>query len=136
MPGQSSDSDYRLTGYYAIEWMSNFGSDLAVISAGFDAHVDEISVGTSENQQMCLTSVFYGELCEMLVSRFDKLFFILEGGYNEQAIAESLGHIIRALLGEPTETADYSFADYSLGKIDARTLKVLDELTTYYGVVR
>jgi len=125
LEGESSDYDYMLTGKYAIEKMSNFNSKMLVISAGFDAHSQECSVGQNMKHRMSLTSEFYGKITSLLVNKFDKMFIILEGGYQERAIAESLGRMIQAMYGE---------TEFYINKkeVNPYTISVLQELQTYW----
>ena len=97
--GQSDDSDYKYTTEHIIPKMKNF-SDSIILSAGFDAHKDERGyVGDNLSHLMNLSSKFYGYLGNQLVKNFKNIFFILEGGYNEKAIAESIYYFIQGING-------------------------------------
>nr|QBK87048.1 MAG: histone deacetylase domain protein [Marseillevirus LCMAC103] len=106
MPGQSCDRDYLWTGLALCDLMARFASrggvrsPLVVVSAGFDAHRREMAVaGGDRTKSMRLTSTGYGQLAKLLVGRFERVFLVLEGGYDETAIAESLAETVDALLG-------------------------------------
>ncbi len=125
LAGESNDYDYILTGKYAINQMSQFNSEIVVVSAGFDAHISEYSVGATKGHRMCLTSPFYGRITSLLLEQFDKMFIILEGGYQEDAIAESLACMIEAMLGK------IEF-DVNRKKVKTYTNSVIQELQLYY----
>lgn len=125
LAGESNDYDYILTGKYAINQMSQFNSEIVVVSAGFDAHINEFNIGTRLNHRMCLTSEFYGRITSLLLDKFDKMFIILEGGYEEEAIAESLTCMIQAMLGKIEFNVNRK-------KIKKYTNSVLEELQLYY----
>ncbi len=76
--------------------LNEFGPDLIMISAGFDAHADDPLGG------MKLTSGFFGEMTTMVVRFADehcagRIVSVLEGGYNLPSLAESVGFHLRAL---------------------------------------
>ena len=97
LPVKSNDSDYLYTSEFIIEKMEKF-TELCILSAGFDAHKLEDGVGF-KSHRMNLSSNYYGKLGNMLKKTFNKTFVILEGGYNEEAIAESLGLMIEGFMG-------------------------------------
>ena len=134
LPEQSCDDDYLYTGIRAIEWMSRFSSDeckndrspLIVVSAGFDAHHLETCVGNGKRDRMNLTSDFYGKITQEMVKKFDRIFVILEGGYNEIAISESLEAMIRAIVEKPKTITVH------MKNVHRKTIKLIEELKMHF----
>lgn len=89
VPG-SSDEDFRSAFQeIIIPALANYRPELLMISAGFDAHRDDPLGG------LYLTSEFFGEMTSMLceiASQYCKgrIVSVLEGGYNLQALKESV----------------------------------------------
>ena len=76
-----------------------FQPDIILVSAGQDGHRDDPLAG------MNLTSEGFGQITEVVRSLADelcggKLVLALEGGYNYDALSESVVMIFRALMGE------------------------------------
>lgn len=70
----------------------SFNPDLIIISAGFDAHLSDPLAG------MNLTSEDFGKLTEMMLDIQPNLIFGLEGGYNLNALAESVETVIEKII--------------------------------------
>ena len=82
-----------------IPEIQNFKPDLIIISAGFDAHEDDPLA------QMRVSSDCYGKMTAMILKVAEsicdgRLLSMLEGGYNHQALADSVHEHIRALVTE------------------------------------
>lgn len=75
---------------------AEFGPDLVIISAGFDAAMGDPLGG-------CLvTPIGYAQMTWMLMSLADgKVIVALEGGYNVESLAASALAVTRTLLGDP-----------------------------------
>ena len=91
----SNDSDYlALVENKLIPKLFQFKPDLIIISAGFDAHAED-PLAT-----MQLSSSCFGKMTKLLRKASEeickgRLISLLEGGYNEQALAESVhSHLI------------------------------------------
>jgi acetoin utilization deacetylase AcuC-like enzyme len=89
VPG-SSDDDYR-TAFQEIiiPALADFRPELIMISAGFDAHRDD-PLG-----DLCLSTEFFGEMTGMLIEMakqytMGRIISVLEGGYNLQALKDSV----------------------------------------------
>lgn len=73
---------------------------LIMVAAGFDAHADD-PIGRSR-----LTDAFYGGVTRLLMDLSvapgnPPLFFALEGGYDQRALADSINAILAALTEDP-----------------------------------
>ena len=96
----ATDADYELVyTKLALPILKQFRPDLILISAGFDAHMNDPLAG------MRLTSPYFGHLTAAIAAVADeccagRLVAVTEGGYDLAALAESLRASIRALEGE------------------------------------
>ncbi len=101
MPGGCGDAEHM----HAFEEVlvpvaKRYKPQLILVSAGYDAHwADSIS-------SMQVTTTGYAKMAAILKSLADelcgsKLVFALEGGYNVEALAESVDATINVLLGTP-----------------------------------
>jgi acetoin utilization deacetylase AcuC-like enzyme len=78
--------------------IEQFAPTFALVSCGFDAHTRDPLA------QMELSSQCYGAMTRSLVSRLPEtcpVGFVLEGGYDLQALRESSASVVSALLGTP-----------------------------------
>jgi acetoin utilization deacetylase AcuC-like enzyme len=93
----ATDADYALVySRIAIPALEQFKPELVLISAGFDAYMEDPLGG------MRLTSACFGRLTSMIVAVADdccagRVVAVTEGGYNLQGLAEGLRETIRAL---------------------------------------
>jgi len=76
----------------------NYKPDLIMISAGFDAHIDD-PLGS-----MNITSEGFGKLTDIICEASDKvckgrIVSVLEGGYNLEALGESVVFHLKSLMG-------------------------------------
>jgi acetoin utilization deacetylase AcuC-like enzyme len=96
----ATDADYELVyTKIALPILKEFRPELILISAGFDAHMDDPLAG------MRVTSPYFGRLTAAIAAVADecckgRLIAVTEGGYDLAALAESLRASIRALEGE------------------------------------
>jgi acetoin utilization deacetylase AcuC-like enzyme len=96
----ATDDDYEAAyTRVALPILAQFKPELLLVSAGFDAHMDDPLAG------MRLTSPYFGRLMGALAAVADeqcqgRLVAITEGGYDLAALASSLRASIRALTGE------------------------------------
>ncbi|KAL4422935.1 hypothetical protein ABPG75_009132 [Micractinium tetrahymenae] len=79
-----------------------FRPDIILVSAGFDAHwrdpFQQLQLRSSTYHRLaCRLRELAGRLCG------GRLLFLLEGGYHTEAVAESVGEVFLALLGQPSE---------------------------------
>ena len=70
-----------------IPSLKKFDPDWIMVSCGFDAHIDDPFGG------MKLKSSSYGKFHQLLKSLNKKMTYILEGGYNADAIKSSITEI-------------------------------------------
>ncbi len=101
MPGGCGDAEYmRAFEEVLVPVTKRYKPQLILVSAGYDAHwADSIS-------SMQLTTAGYAKMAAILKNLADelcgsKLVFALEGGYNVDALAESVDATISVLLGSP-----------------------------------
>ena len=71
-----------------IPKITNFNPDLIIVSAGFDAHIDDPLASFQ------LSSENFGEMTTELLKLQPKILFGLEGGYNLNALADSVEIVI------------------------------------------
>ena len=94
----SEDSTYLdIIGNKLIPKIQNFKPDLIIISAGFDAHEDD-PLG-----QMKVSSDCYRKMTSMILKLAEevcdgRLLSMLEGGYNQKVLADSVLNHVDALL--------------------------------------
>jgi len=80
--------------------LCEYRPQMIFVSAGFDGHKDDPMCGFS------LDSSAYGVLSEMLIKVADKvcdgkIMFCLEGGYNVEALSDSIRFVLEAMLLKP-----------------------------------
>jgi acetoin utilization deacetylase AcuC-like enzyme len=98
----ATDADYELVyRKLALPILKQFRPELILISAGFDAHMDDPLAG------MRLTSSYFGHLTSAIAAVADeccngRLVAVTEGGYDLAALAGSLRETIVALEGGPS----------------------------------
>jgi acetoin utilization deacetylase AcuC-like enzyme len=96
----ATDGDYEFAyNRLALPILKQFRPELILISAGFDAHMNDPIAG------MRLSGPYFGHLTSAIAAVADecchgRLVAITEGGYDLAALAESLRASIRALEGE------------------------------------
>jgi acetoin utilization deacetylase AcuC-like enzyme len=96
----ATDADYEYTyTKIALPVLTQFRPELILISAGFDAHMNDPLAG------MRLGSAYFAHLTAAIVTVAEKccdgrVVAITEGGYDLAALAESLRFAIRALEGD------------------------------------
>ena len=92
-----NDLDYLLAfDNLIIPIMKKFKPDIILVSAGFDAHMNDPLAST---EGMKLTSNCYGAMIRRLMRYNSKILVTLEGGYSVDAIQEGVMEIIYALSG-------------------------------------
>ena len=101
MPGGCGDAEHiRAFEEVLVPVTKQYNPQLILVSAGYDAHwADSIS-------SMQVTTAGYAKMAAILKSLADelcqnKLVFALEGGYNLEALAESVDATLNVLLGTP-----------------------------------
>lgn len=101
----ATDADYERA-YEALAWpiVRAFKPELILVSAGFDAYMDDPLAG------MRLTAAGYGRLTAALVAIADeccqgRLVAVTEGGYDLKGLADCLRAAIAAMEGQPAPAA-------------------------------
>ncbi|XP_066320185.1 histone deacetylase 5-like [Miscanthus floridulus] len=111
--------------YVFVPLAEEFNPDIVLISAGFDAAIDD-PLGVSYVTPRC-----FGELiCRAKTISHGKLVLALEGGYCTESLAESCAECVNELLDEgSTQIAKckYEDADSSMWKVIAEVCSVLGE---------
>jgi len=98
----ATDADYELVyAKLALPILEQFRPELILISAGFDAHMNDPLAG------MRLTSAYFGHVTSAIAAIADtccngRLVAVTEGGYDLAALAESLRETILALEDGPS----------------------------------
>jgi len=101
----ATDADYELVyTKIALPVIEQFEPELMLVSAGFDAHMDDPLAG------MRLTTPYFGRLMAAAAALADeccdgRLVAVTEGGYNLAALGDSLRAAIDALEGETPAVA-------------------------------
>jgi len=101
----ATDADYdAVYTRVALPIVAQFRPDLILVSAGFDAHMDDPLAG------MRLTSPYFGRLMASIAEVADaccggRLVAVTEGGYDLSALATSLRASLRALMGDADDFA-------------------------------
>lgn len=103
MAAGSNNKDYQQAFIEKIlPEISNFKPEAVLVSAGFDAHESD-PLGAIN-----LTTPFYGWMTQRVLEVADqyangRLISILEGGYNLDALAQSISEHLSGLLGETSD---------------------------------
>jgi acetoin utilization deacetylase AcuC-like enzyme len=122
----ATDADYELVyAKLALPILRRFKPELILISAGFDAHMDDPLAG------MRVTSRYFGHLTAAIATVADeccngRLVAVTEGGYDLTALAESLRASIHALEGD---TKGFSAPASDAPRGDATVKAVLPHLS-------
>ncbi len=96
MPAGTGDSEWLAAfDEKIINEIKNYKPDFILISAGFDAHIDDPLASIS------IHSETFGKFTDLIKSAADsadgRIIAFLEGGYNLEALAESVFHHIKSL---------------------------------------
>ena len=97
----ATDADYeRAYTALALPVLRAFRPELILISAGFDAYIDDPLGG------MRVSASYFGRLTRQIATVADeccegRVVAVTEGGYNLKGLADSLREAMRALAGEP-----------------------------------
>jgi acetoin utilization deacetylase AcuC-like enzyme len=106
MAAGATDADYELVyTRIALPIVKRFSPELILISAGFDAHVDDPLGG------MRVTAPYFGRLTAALTAIADeccggRVVAVCEGGYDLGGLAHSLRAVVETLAGEPPSVRD------------------------------
>jgi acetoin utilization deacetylase AcuC-like enzyme len=98
LPAGLGDGDYARVYRAVVEPVGRaFAPELVLVSAGFDAYVDDPLAG------MRLTERGYRELIQVCLDCAETargVVVLLEGGYDEEGLAACSAEVVRGLLGE------------------------------------
>ena len=126
MAAGATDADFeRVYTKVALPVLSRFRPELILISAGFDAHMDDPLGG------MRLTAPYFGRLTAAIVKVAEaccqgRVVAVTEGGYDLAGLAESLRATIRALEGETSFAVPTGATPRADATIDAVTPHLSD----------
>jgi acetoin utilization deacetylase AcuC-like enzyme len=125
----ATDADYELAyTKVALPILKQFKPELILISAGFDAHMNDPLAG------MRVTSPYFGHLTAAIAAVADecckgRLVAVTEGGYDLAALAESLRASIRALEGD---TKGFAATAGGASRGDATVKAVLPHVSDHW----
>src|SRR5262245_6815937 len=125
----ATDADYDIAySRIALPVLRQFKPELVLVSAGFDAHMDDPLAG------MRLTSEYFGRLTRAIADVADataqgRLVALTEGGYDLAGLATSLRASIGVLAGEKSST---STPDGPTPRGDAAINAVTPHLSKYW----
>lgn len=91
-PGSADDIFLDAFGHY-LPVVEQFEPDIIAVSAGFDAHQFDPLL------QLNLSNQAYYVMGRLLGERFARLFAVLEGGYNPEAMSQSLFNFVAGING-------------------------------------
>ena len=127
----ATDADYHLAyTRIAIPVLRQFRPELILISAGFDAYMDDPLGG------MRLTAPYFGRLTAAVAEVANqcctgRLVAITEGGYDLRGLADSLREVTRALDADAS-LADFSAPNGAAPRGDATVQAVTPHLAKYW----
>jgi acetoin utilization deacetylase AcuC-like enzyme len=106
LPAGSGDEAYGAAfREIALPLIGQYAPELVLVSAGFDAHARDPLAS------MELSTLTYAAMASSLIDAVDalghgRIGFVLEGGYDLQALEASVSEVTRSLLGQRTELAE------------------------------
>jgi len=116
VPGASGEEEFcGLVEHVVLPAAREFAPDLVLVSAGFDAHRDDPVGGCA------LETGSYAELARQVLTLGKPVGYVLEGGYDLDALAASVGASLEALVdgAEP--------ASHPRGELVERAARVVGE---------
>ncbi len=125
----ATDADYDIAySRIALPVLRQFKPELVLVSAGFDAHMDDPLAG------MRVTSEYFGRLTRAIADVADataqgRLVAVTEGGYDLAGLAGSLRASLRALTGE---TANHTEPTGQTPRGEATIKAVTPSLSKYW----
>jgi len=105
-----------------------FEPDVVAVSAGFDAHQADPLL------QLRLSSDAYFRLGQLLFTTFEKVFAVLEGGYNTSVLPQCIHNFVDGFNGQPQSKIEApTQSDIAIREAFHRNLKELENnLSTYW----
>ena len=128
----ATDADYeRVYSQVAFPVLRQFKPELLLISAGFDAYVDDPLAG------MRLTAPYFERLTRSLCAVADdccdgRVVAVTEGGYHRDGLRDSLQGAIQALAGASPAEAASRAPDGPAPRGDATIVAVRERLTRFW----
>jgi len=89
LPAGTGDADYLRAFAAAEDAVRRFEPDLLLVSAGFDAHVDDPLAG------LRLSTSLFGELARRATQLAPRVAAVLEGGYNVKTLPSLVDEALR-----------------------------------------
>ena len=103
-PARAGDPEYLgVMNELLVPMMDEYKPQMILVSAGFDAHHEDLlgGMGVTQDGYSAMTKV----LLDMAKKHCNgKLVFVLEGGYNIEAIAEAAACVMEVMLGKDVDT--------------------------------
>ena len=101
-PGAGNDEYAFLVRELALPLIDEFRPELVLVSAGFDAHRDDLigSMRVDDAGFAAMTRVLRDEAARLAGGR---IAFVLEGGYNVDAMGRSVATVLDTMLGDDPE---------------------------------
>ena len=133
MEAGATDADYdRVYGTAAMPVLRQFKPQLILVSAGFDAHMDDPLAG------MRVSARQFGRLTAMIAAVADeccdgRVVAVTEGGYDLAALAASLRETIRAL-ADRAAVKDYAAPDGAAPRGDACLAAVEPHISKFWTI--
>jgi acetoin utilization deacetylase AcuC-like enzyme len=93
-PGSADDIFLQAVSYF-MPVALQFKPDVVALSAGFDAHQNEMLL------DLRLSYTGYYKLGQMLAEHFNQMFAVLEGGYNLEELPRCLYSFLAGVNGQP-----------------------------------
>ncbi len=114
-----------LYGDVVFPMLKEFRPEMILVSAGFDGHFADPMQGFQ------ISTSTFGLLAEILISASElttgKILFCLEGGYEPQALAESVGEVMKKLITSPRNHFELSLPEQE------GNLSTVEKFKDYYS---
>jgi acetoin utilization deacetylase AcuC-like enzyme len=114
----------------AIPWMRNFEAEMLLVSAGYDAHFSDPLT------TLTLDTNGYFQIAQLLVDLAEefcqgRILFVLEGGYDPQALKDNIQACLAALCGRSDFPDHYGKSPGGCSNIAAQIerLRIIHQLT-------
>ncbi|MFU8825953.1 MAG: histone deacetylase [Brevefilum sp.] len=109
----------------ATPWLRHFGAEMLLVSAGFDTHFsDPLTTAILDTRAFFEISHLLIEMAETYCQ--DRILFVLEGGYNPQALHDNIQACLAALCGRSTFPDHFGNSPGGRSKIVDRIEKLIE----------
>jgi acetoin utilization deacetylase AcuC-like enzyme len=129
--GTNADFE-RLYARIVVPLLRQFRPDLILVSAGFDAHVDDPLGGMRvTTDQLARLTAFVVEVADECCG--GRVAAVTEGGYDLRALAACIGAVTRVLAGE-ARASDFPAPEGAAPRADATLAAVRPHLANYWQI--